>query len=235
MPEWYFAISALLRDLRKKAFDALKALADEDSGAAKVINAYMKTEYQRLLDAWTGAGFPVRELGYLGRHIHFGMEGDYNDILKFDIPGVEECFERHIRDHQPAIPAIGFERLLHPIVQNASMRHYIEGDYRNAVLDAMLALSDLIRQRTGIQADGKALATEAFSLNRPKLIFSELLTESGQNDQKGFMEMIAGAYTGIRNPKAHSLIHDLDETKAAQYLIAISLFVRRVAEATDAP
>jgi hypothetical protein len=49
------------------------------------------------------------------------------------------------------------------------------------------------------------------------------------------MEMIAGAYTGIRNPKAHSLIHDLDTTKTAQYLIAISLLVRRVAEASDPP
>jgi uncharacterized protein (TIGR02391 family) len=234
MPEWYFIIAGLLRGLRRKAWDARQALEDEDSGAAKVVNAYMKAEYQKLGSAWEAAGFAPAELGSLGRHIHFGMDGDYNDILKFDIAGIEEHLDRHVREHKPKTPSVGFENLLHPIVKNTSMKHFIEGDYRNAVLDGMLALSDLIRERTGLHADGKALATEAFSLARPKLIFSELHTESGQNDQKGFMEMIAGAYTGIRNPKAHSLIHDLDKTKAAQYLVAISLLVRRVADAKDA-
>lgn len=235
MPEWYFIVANLLRELRKKAWDACQALEGEDTGAAKVINNYMKVEYQQLGTAWDKAGFPPLELGSLGRHIHFGMDGDYHDILRFDIPGIEERLDRHLHEYKPKVPKIGFEDLLHPIVKKASLRHYIEGDYRNAVLDAMLALSDLIRDRTGLHADGRALATEAFALARPKLIFSELSTDSGQNDQKGFMEMISGAYTGIRNPKAHSLIHDLDKIKAAQYLAAISLLVRRVAEAKDAP
>lgn len=235
MPEWYFIIAGLLRDLRRKAWDARQALEEEDISAARVISTYMKAEHQKLVAAWEAAGFLPMELGSMGRHIHFGMDGDYDDILKFDIAGIEDHLDRHLHDHKPKTPRIGFEDLLHPIVEKASMRHYLEGDYRNAVLDGMLALSDLIRHRTGLNADGKALATEAFSLARPKLIFSELLTDSGQNDQKGFLEMITGAYAGIRNPKAHSLIHDLDKTKTAQYLVAISLLVRRVAEAKDAP
>lgn len=235
MPEWYFTVAGLLRNLRKKAWDAKVALARGDAGAAKLVNDYMRQDYQQISALWQAEGFPPTELGSLGRHIHFGDASDYDDILKFDIDFVATNAEGHARIAQAQAPQIGFEQLLHPIVAAASLRHYREGDYRNAVLDAMLALSDLIRQRTGLDADGKALATEAFALARPKLIFSELQTDSGQNDQKGFMEMISGAYIGIRNPKAHSLIHDLDETKAAQYLVTISLFVRRVAEATDAP
>ena len=235
MPEWYFVIANLLRDLRKKAWDARQALEDQDAAAAKLVNTYMKVEYQKLGSAWEGAGFPTAELGSLGRHIHFGMEGDYKDILRFDIGHIEDNLDHHLHAFNPETPKIGFEDLLHPLVKEASVRHYLEGDYRNAVLDAILALSDLIRSRTGINTDGKALVTEAFSLSRPKLIFSELITESGENDQKGFIEILSGAYTGIRNPKAHSLIHDLDKPKAAQYLVFISLLVRRVAEATDAP
>lgn len=56
-------------------------------------------------------------------------------------------------------------------------------------------------------------------------------SESGQNDQKGFLQIFNGAYQGIRNPKAHSLNHDLDQNKAAQYLVFASLLIRRVEEA----
>jgi uncharacterized protein (TIGR02391 family) len=71
-----------------------------------------------------------------------------------------------------------------------------------------------------------------FSIENPLLILSELQTESGKNDQKGFMQIFKGAYQGIRNPKAHSLASDLDSVKAGQYLVFASLMVRRVEEAT---
>ena len=61
--------------------------------------------------------------------------------------------------------------------------------------------------------------------------FSAPKDESGQNDQKGFMQIYKGAYQGIRNPKAHSLTHDLTEVKAAQYLVFASLLARRIEEA----
>jgi len=49
------------------------------------------------------------------------------------------------------------------------------------------------------------------------------------------MQILAGSYLGIRNPKAHSLNHDLDAEKAAQYLIFASLLARRIYEANAAP
>jgi|GEM_PF-1442702 len=231
MPEWYFSIVGFLRDLRAKAWDAKAALARGDAAAAALVSDYMKRDYQRVVDIWQAQGFPGQELGSLARHLRFGEAHDYDDILKFDIDFIATNAEGHVRIAQPGAEQLGFQRLLHPIVANSSLRHYQDGDYRNAVLDGMVALSDLIRGRTTLREDGKALATQAFSLGNPHLILSELESESGRNDQKGFMEMIAGAYIGIRNPKAHSLVHDLDKTKAAQYLVTISLLVRRVAEA----
>jgi uncharacterized protein (TIGR02391 family) len=60
------------------------------------------------------------------------------------------------------------------------------------------------------------------------------VTESGKNDQKGFLQIYQGAFLGVRNPKAHSLAHDLDQIKAAQYLVFASLLARRVDEAKPA-
>lgn len=121
--------------------------------------------------------------------------------------------------------------LLHPIVIDSSWEHYCNGHLRDAVLNSMLALGDLIRERTGLLDDGKVLAEKALSIRDPLLVLSELQTESGNNDQKGFMQMIAGAFIGIRNPKAHSLQHDLTPSTAAQYLVLVSLLVRRIGEA----
>ena len=38
---------------------------------------------------------------------------------------------------------------------------------------------------------------------------------------------------GVRNVKAHSLNHDLNEQKAAQYMVMLSLLARRVVECRD--
>lgn len=125
----------------------------------------------------------------------------------------------------------GFEKLLHPSIYKHSFKQYANGQYRDAVFNSILAVFDLIRERTGLDLDGSQLTGEAFSIDRPRLIFSEIKSESGRNDQKGFIQILNGAYLGIRNPKAHSLVHDLDKTEAAQYLVFASLLARRVQEA----
>lgn len=126
----------------------------------------------------------------------------------------------------------GFESLLHPIIHKSSYKHYQDGHLRDAVLNSVVAIFDYIREKTGLAEDGDKLIGQAFSLSDPFVVLSELQSESGQNDQKGFMQIYKGAYQGIRNPKAHSLIHDLTEQKAAQYLVFASLLARRIEEAS---
>jgi hypothetical protein len=58
-----------------------------------------------------------------------------------------------------------------------------------------------------------------------------LESESGKNDQKGFMQILIGAYLGIRNPKAHSLVNRLTKNEADQYLIFASLLAERICQA----
>lgn len=131
-----------------------------------------------------------------------------------------------------------FTFLLHPIIRKSALQLFQGGHLREAVLNAMTAVFDFIRQRVGItDEDGDRLIGKVFSLESPYLILSEIETESGRSDQKGFVQIFKGAYQGIRNPNAHTLDHSLNNEMAAQYLIFASLMIRRIEEAklTNSP
>jgi len=155
----------------------------------------------------------------------------FQELINDLLPRLEDSVD----DYYAARPAADLSSvmldLLHAVILESSYEQFRSGRYRDAVLNSVVAIFDLIRRRSGVDKDGAQLIGEVFSLDAPKLIFSELDTESGKNDQKGFIQILQGAYLGIRNPKAHSLVSDLDQSKAAQYLVFASLLARRVSEA----
>lgn len=181
----------------------------------------------------TGEGLPYYD--------HTTMKGSMDTVW----PVAKEIFEGvyaelcmmhgRLKGRLPNDMPTGFDDLLHPTIRQAAIKHYHNGDYRNASLDGATALFDMLRAKVGLDLDGEALCNQAFSPNDPILIFSELDTQSGQNDQRGFMDMFKGFYRGVRNPKAHSLIHDLNAIKSAQHLVTASMLARRLDEATTAP
>lgn len=232
MIDWYLTAKKLLRTIDQKARFALTLYEKNGKDSTDEINGYIKSDYELLWTHWRQR-YPNDALGNLGRHIGFGMDCDYKDIFTNDLPDLEWRAEEYLRKEgkQQQQQQIGFEELLHPIVMEHSYQLYRNGHLREAVLNSVTALFDFIRARTESQEDGDKLIGQVFSLERPLIILSELDTESGQNDQKGFMQIFKGTYQGIRNPKAHSLAHDLTPQKAAQYLVLSSLLIRRVEEA----
>src|SRR5262249_24706613 len=124
-----------------------------------------------------------------------------------------------------------WEDLLNDAVRASALQQYRDGHWRDAVLNALIAVFDLLRSRTGLDMAGDPLVTRAFSADHPLLAVADVTTESGRNDQVGFMILMQGAYRVVRNPKAHSLQHDLTALSAAQYLVFASLLARRVEEA----
>jgi uncharacterized protein (TIGR02391 family) len=230
MNKWYLEVRKLLREIHKKALDAQAAWRTDDKSSAETIKGYLKDDYRRLQTLWNEyveGNVPSS----LGRHIAWGMANDYEDILYQDLPALEETLDSYLDDATEEKGEDGFEHLLHPAVVESSLELFKSGHYRDAVLNSIVAIFDLMRSRTGIDADGSALVNRAFSLTDPYLVLSEIDTDSGQNDQKGFIQLFSGSYQGIRNPKAHSLNHDLTDTKVAQYLVHASLLARRVTEA----
>jgi uncharacterized protein (TIGR02391 family) len=228
--KWYLEVRKLIRDIAAKSMDALTALEAEDEAAARPIKEYLKTDYKRLQEVWNEQ-VEGRLPTYLGRHIGFAMSNDFRDILRQDLPEFEAIVDGKLLESAEERGDLGFENLLHPIIVQSSYETFRNGHLRDAVLNSIVAIFDLIRQRTGIDADGANLVNRAFSLTDPHLVLSDLKSDSGQNDQKGFIQIFSGSYQGIRNPKAHTLMHDLTGPKAAQYLVYASLLARRVEEA----
>jgi len=232
MNKWYLEVRRLLREIHKKALDAQTAWQKDDKASAETIKEYLKDDYRRLQTVWND--YVEGDLpSSLGRHIAWGMANDFQDILYRDLPALEETLDSHLAKAAEEKGENGFEHLLHPAVVKSSLEHFRSGHYREAVLNSVTAIFDLIRSRTGIDLDGPNLVNQTFSLNDPYLVLSELETDSGRNDQKGFVQLFSGSYQGIRNPKAHSLNHDLTELKASQYLVHASLLARRVSEANQ--
>src|SRR5271167_4018742 len=65
-------------------------------------------------------------------------------------------------------PQLGFEHLIHPTIEKSSYKQYCNGHFRDAALNAVVAIFDYIRSLTGIDADGDALVNKAFSLENSR-------------------------------------------------------------------
>ena len=105
--------------------------------------------------------------------------------------------------------------------------------FTNAVLDAVHFLSDVIRERSGLEGDGVALIGQAFGGNNPKLKVNRLQTESEQNVQRGVESLLRGIYQAIRNPRSHGTSQD-DERDATAILLFVD-YLLRVVDETKSP
>ncbi|WP_215398053.1 TIGR02391 family protein [Rheinheimera oceanensis] len=63
--------------------------------------------------------------------------------------------------------------------------NYEKRNFTGAVLDAFYFLSELLRNKSGIEGDGQALIGQALGGAAPKIKLYRLRTESEQNIQKG--------------------------------------------------
>src|SRR5437868_14612925 len=94
MIAWYLSVRRLLRDIEEKSRDALVRYEQGGKEASAKVNAYLKSDYEKLKALWAQQ-FDNGVPSYLGRHLSFGMDGDCRDILKDDLPEVEKWQKRH--------------------------------------------------------------------------------------------------------------------------------------------
>lgn len=71
--------------------------------------------------------------------------------------------------------------------------------------------------------DGYPLMQTVFSAKTPKLVIADTSTDTGENVQRGFMDMFAGAAAALRNPKAHENDFITAENAARQLMFASML------------
>lgn len=120
---------------------------------------------------------------------------------------------------------------LHPEIARAASKLYADGHFANAVEAAVKALNGLVRLRGGVELDGTALMEKTFSPNNPVLKFNAMQDQSDKDEQKGFMQLFAGAVSGLRNPRAHGFIED-DPERALEFIAFVSLLAKLLDEAS---
>ena len=96
---------------------------------------------------------------------------------------------------------------IHPGVAKLARPRFEDGYYGEAVEASYKEVNEvvkrIVRRDHGKELDGANLMNTAFSPKNPLIKLTELETETGRNIQLGYMQIMAGAMTGIRNPKAH--------------------------------
>jgi uncharacterized protein (TIGR02391 family) len=128
---------------------------------------------------------------------------------------------------------MNLETKLEPRLWDA-VRTSLEGrHFSNAVLDAVHFLSDVIRERSGLEGDGVALIGAAFGGASPKLKVNRLQTESEQNVQRGIESILRGVYLAIRNPRSHGA-HE-DEERDAVAIILFLDYLLRIVDQSHSP
>jgi len=123
--------------------------------------------------------------------------------------------------------------LIHPIVVKIARPRFESGHFADSVEAALKEVNDIVRQivreQTGEELDGADLMNRALSLKKPIIILDDLSMTTGRNIQVGYMQIFAGAMTGIRNPKAHANIQ-IDATRAIHFLFLASLLLFKIDE-----
>ena len=129
---------------------------------------------------------------------------------------------------------IGFWRFIHPRIVNTSKKLFEDQHYANAVNDAFVEIADCVRNlfvrlrpSDSVPTSDVTLMNTVFSENKPIIEICDRSNQSGKDTQKGFMMMISGAFSAIRNPKAHSNFQ-ISEEDAVRKLMLASMFMYKI-------
>lgn len=127
--------------------------------------------------------------------------------------------------------------LIHPKIVAVSQKLFEDGHYANAAEDAFVEINDRVKKlflkinptATKIP-DGYTAMNTVFSDNTPMVEFCDRSTDTGSNIQKGYMQMLAGAMSALRNPKAHANI-TITKDDAMRRLMFASMLMYKIDEA----
>jgi uncharacterized protein (TIGR02391 family) len=125
-----------------------------------------------------------------------------------------------------------FEGLdLHSRIAAVTVELFRDGHFRNAVLDASVALVNFVKEKSRCHdRDGADLMRTVFSKNKPILAFNDLKDQSDLDEQEGLMHLFEGAVLALRNPRAHGLSPDSPE-EALEFIGFLSLLAKQLERA----
>ena len=126
---------------------------------------------------------------------------------------------------------------IHPLIQKSSKKLFEDGHFAIAAEDAFIEINARVKNLFSIVnpgskvPDGDTAMTTVFSTNNPLIEFCDRSTETGYNKQKGYMQMLAGAMSALRNPKAHSNSEILSAEEAYRRLTTAIMLMYAIDDA----
>lgn len=102
---------------------------------------------------------------------------------------------------------------------------YSANNYSHSIVDAMHYLSNILREKSGLDGDGAALVGAVLGGNTPPLKLNNFQTESERSEQRGIENILRGLYMGIRNPRSHGAIKD-DKADADAVICFVDYLIR---------
>lgn len=125
---------------------------------------------------------------------------------------------------------------IHPLIQKASKKLYVDGSYANAAVDAYIEINSRVKKLfhklrpNDPVPNGADVMNKVFSIKNPMIQFCDLTDDTGKNTQLGYMEMLAGAMSALRNPKAHSNDVVISKEEAIRRLMFASMLMYKIDE-----
>jgi uncharacterized protein (TIGR02391 family) len=124
--------------------------------------------------------------------------------------------------------------ITHPLIKQASENHFKNEAYRPAVLDAMIRLEEMIKEKAkfpkdnrGKELSGVPLMHKVFDPDKPILNWCKAKRQIERDELEGYKHVFAGAMQGIRDPKAHA-IFEISSMRAVKLLTLATLLAELV-------
>ena len=121
---------------------------------------------------------------------------------------------------------------LHQTIEGATSRLFRDRYYAEATFAACKALNNLVQNASGVfDQDGDTLMRKVFSANNPILSFNDMDDKWDEGEQRGFMELYAGAIGAFRNQRGHKFIED--DPDFAPEVIGFISFLAKLLDKAD--
>ena len=110
---------------------------------------------------------------------------------------------------------------------------FVDEHYARSVEEAFKHLNNAVKAKSGLSnVDGEPLMKQAFTPNNPRLRLNRRRTPTDENEQRGYMNLYAGAMTAIRNPRAHEHTIQDDPETALELLTLCNHLMGRLGTST---
>lgn len=105
---------------------------------------------------------------------------------------------------------------------------FVDGHHARAIEEAYKYIDNLVKSKSGLDITGSKLMLQVFSVNNPILKMNALGNDSEKDEQQGYMQVLAGCMTGIRNPRAHESDWEDSEIRALQLLVFANHLIEKI-------